>query len=151
MSAVMINGRLYENGKPVGLDKETLGYVRDRELLIDIREHIFKKESRVFSAEEEEAFRLDSPDLFASYGSLKEYWLNYCGQFSKDRSGLNEFFYDTNQELLASGKEELTSLSGLDRRAALLQYAVKSLNEDMEAQLKILIQEYPVQDYPDKD
>ena len=69
-----------------------------------------------------------------------------CQFLQSRRTQVQDFFYETNEELLATGKEELASLSGEDRRAALLRYARKTLNKGMETQLKILIEKYPAED-----
>ena len=101
----------------------------------------------IYTAEEEAAWKIAAPKDFAIYGSKTELARDQSGQFLQGRvSQVRHFFNEANQELLSRGKEELASLSGVDRRAALLRYARKTLNVDMETQLKLLIEEYRVED-----
>lgn len=136
MSAVLLNGQLYENGERVANDKETLGYREDNW-------------DRVATAEEEAAWQREpaSAELVANSWTLQG-WAEEVESsvWQSSTSRVRHFFNVANQELLARGKEELASLSGVDRRAALLRYARKTFNEDMETQLKILIEEYRVED-----
>lgn len=149
MSAVMINGRLWENGMPVVNEKETLGYHKDKNTLVDMLHNSKDNWDQVATAEEETAWQREpaNADLVAVYGTLQALIRELeSSVWQSCTSRVRHFFNETNEELLAKGKEELALLSGQDRRAALLRYARKTLNEDMETQLKILIEKYPAED-----
>ena len=149
MSAVLLNGQLWENGELVVNDKETLGYRKDKNTLVSMLHEAGGDWDRVPTAGEEEAWQREpaNADLVAMCGTLQAWSEEVRSSYwQSSNSRVRHFFYEANQELLARGKEELALLSGEDRRAALLRYARKTLNEDMETQLKILIEKYPAED-----
>ena len=158
MSRVLLNEQLseyrplYRNGKSVLNEKETFGYRQDKTYLIKMLHKLglFCSECHKAEAARE---KLDSITVTPEYIAkrLEEIAQKIdqeqeCQFLQSRRTQVQDFFYETNEELLARGKEELASLSGEDRRAALLRYARKTFNKGMETQLKILIEEYPAED-----
>ena len=158
MSRVLLNEQLseyrplYRNGKSVLNKKETFGYRQDKTYLIKM---LYELNLFCGGDHKAEAARekLDSITVTPEYIAkrLEEIAQKIdqeqeCQFLQSRRTQVQDFFYETNEELLATGKEELASLSGEDRRAALLRYARKTFNKDMETQLKILIEEYPVEE-----
>ena len=161
MSRVLLNEQIFEyiplfrNGKSVLNEKETFGYRQDKTYLIKMLHKLglFCSECHKAEAARE---KLDSVAVTPEYIAKRleeiaqkiaqEDQEQECQFLQSRRTQVQDFFYETNEELLARGKEELASLSGEDRRAALLRYAQKTFNKGMETQLKILIEEYPAED-----